>query len=394
MEKTFLALGFFVFFLNGSVAFAQSAETTAPVLKTEHYEISVEGAAQSFADSLGWELESRFNTYNRLFHFDLSTLTAPLKARVFTDKALYDAYVSGRLGQTRTGAVYLHYNQVERRELVVLQSGSVDDSSTLSHQAFIQFLRGFVSNPPAWMREGFAIYFSGLKYDAAAASLYYEENLAWLESVKSLGGNALTAKTILEADTAPGAALLNFQICSWALASFFLNSSTGDYFRTLTDSFMVLSPAAGAAANSQAVLARMARWTDSAVMEADFRAYLDSRKTFAGLIEDGRAAYAVRDYAGAELSFIAALEQRPRHYAPPYYLGLIYYDQERYALADVYYRSALDNGADEALASYALGLNAAAAGRATDAIGWLQRAAAVDPARFRVRANELIGMLR
>jgi tetratricopeptide (TPR) repeat protein len=88
------------------------------------------------------------------------------------------------------------------------------------------------------------------------------------------------------------------------------------------------------------------------------------------------------------------MEQRPNHYAPYYYLGLIYYEEKSYDLAEEYYRSSLEYGADEALVSYALGLNAASAGRNIDAVSWLQKASAADPARYKSRADELIGRLR
>jgi tetratricopeptide (TPR) repeat protein len=376
--------------IAGTAGFAQSAEI--PALKTAHYGIIAEGNAQGAANSLARELELRFDAFNRLFRFNAEDLAAPLQVRVFTDKGLYDGYVSARLGQTRAGAVYLHYNQAERRELAVLR-GSAEEASMLPHQAFVQFLRGFVANPPAWMREGFAIYFSGLKYDPADGALSYEENLSWLETVKALGNNAPAVKTILEADASVPVLTENFQICSWALASFFLNSGRGEYFRSLTDSFMVLSDSAAAAANSNTVLRRLARWTDFDAMEKDYKSYLDSRRTFAELMDDGRGAYAAHDSVTAELCFLSALEQRPRQYAPYYYLGLIYYEEKSYDLAEEYYRLSLEYGADGALVSYALGLNAASAGRNADAVSWLRNAAAADPVRYGTRAEELIGRL-
>jgi tetratricopeptide (TPR) repeat protein len=394
MKKFLLTLG--IFCIAGVVGFAQTTGITpqTSVVRTEHYEITAEGRnARGAADALGWELELRFEAFNRIFRFDPAALEVPLKVRAFIDKIPYDTYIAARLGQTRAGSVYLHYNQAERRELVVLQ-GSGEDSSTLSHQAFVQFLRGFIPNPPAWMREGFAVYFSGLTYDPATGALSYEENLAWLETVKSLGGTALTAKTILESDTAVGTIPQNFQICSWALSSFFLNSGLADYFRTLTDSFMVLSAGATAAENSDALLRRLTQWIDFAAIDRDYRNYLDSRKTFSEIIEEGRGAYAARDTVTAELSFIAARDQRPRHYAPYYYLALIYFEGGNYDLAQEYYLISLEYGADEALVSYALGLNAALAGRSADAITWLQRASNLAPSQYKIRADDLIARLR
>jgi tetratricopeptide (TPR) repeat protein len=223
--------------------------------------------------------------------------------------------------------------------------------------------------------------------------LTYEENLSWLETVKALGKDAPAAKTILEADASVSSLPRNFQICSWALSSFFLNSGRGDYFRSLTDSFMILSDGAAAADNSLAVTRRMGSWTDFDALERDYKSYLDSRKTFAELMDDGRGAYAAHDSVTAEICFLSALEQRPRHYAPYYYLGLIYYEEKSYDLADEYYRSSLEYGADAALVSYALGLNAASAGKNADAAEWLQKAAEADPGRYKARAEDIIRRL-
>ncbi|GHU65777.1 hypothetical protein FACS189447_05350 [Spirochaetia bacterium] len=360
-------------------------------LLTSHYEIAVEEGAESAALSLSTELELRFDVYNRLFRFNPGALSSPLKVRVFVDKAAYDSYVTARVGQSRPGAVYLHYNQSERRELLVCR-GSPEESSMLGHQAFTQFLRGFVANPPAWIREGFGIYFSGLKFDPAAGALTYEENLAFLEPVKNLGKSAPDLQAIMQADS--GNVPANFQICSWALVSFFLNNGKEDYFRTLVESFLLLSPNATAFDNSQIVVNRMGLWIAPDAMAADYLSYLNARRTFTELMEDGRKAYNAHDAMTAELCFLGALDQKPTHYAPYYYLGLIYYEEKSYDMADEFYQSSLKYGADEALVSYALGVNAVSAGRNADAVTWLQRAASVDPGRYKTRTEELINRLK
>jgi hypothetical protein len=377
-----------VFFSAAVSLFSQSVNPGG-ILRTPHYAIISESGAESSAEILSRELELRFDAYNRLFRFDPGSLGEPLRVRVFADPAAYDSYVSARVGRTRPGAVYLHYNQQERRELLVSR-GSAEEPSMLAHQAFVQYLRGFVSNPPAWMREGFAIYFSSVKFDPAAGTLMYEENLAWLEAVKGLGKDAPGLRGIMEADFSTLPVSSNFQICSWALVSFLLNSGREDYFRTLAETFMILSPQAAAQDNSRAVLGRMDLWTNFSIMERDYAAYLDSRRTFADLMEEGRGAYTARDAVTAELCFLSALDQRPAHYAPYYYLGLIYYEEKSYDMAEEYYKSSLEYGADEALVSYALGVNAVSAGRGADAVSWLERAAAADPARYQTRAAELI----
>jgi tetratricopeptide (TPR) repeat protein len=287
--------------------------------------------------------------------------------------------------------VYLHYNQSERRELVIHRGGA-DEGRTLPYQAFIQYLRAFVSNPPSWIREGFAVYFSTLRA-LETGELAYEENLAWLETVKSLDGpdRVPDPREIMLADKGPLPE--HFQSLAWSLASFFLNSGTKDYFRAVTEGFMVLSPAAGAEENSEAVLGRISLFGAMEDLEKDYRNYIASRKTFAELVEEGQKAYAGKDRAAAELAFLQAMEQKPGHYAPRYYLGLLSYEEGDYGMAETWYLSAAERGADGVLVAYALGVNAASAGRKEEAAGYLRRAAEASPERYGDRVRDLLGRL-
>jgi tetratricopeptide (TPR) repeat protein len=319
-------------------------------------------------------------------------LTSPLKVRAFSSKEAYDSYVISKLGSTRDGTVYLHYNQSDRRELVIHRN-SQEEQRMLPHQAFIQFLRAFIPYPPTWMREGFAIYNNTIKFDKTTRDLRYEENLAWLETVKNLGNGvpSLEATFLADVNGQPD----YFQPLSWAVVSFFLNTGgNGEYFRSLTESFMLLSDNRSASDNSLAVLERLKRWTELPVMTKDFRAYIDSRKTFAELVDAGQRAYAQKDLVNAESFFLGALYQKPTHYAPYYYLGLLAYENKNYDLADRYYRSALQYGADQALVNYALGINAATAGKNAEAIIYLQTAAQLSPERYKEKADSIIIRLK
>jgi tetratricopeptide (TPR) repeat protein len=368
-------------------------ESPGLIRATGRYYEAVSDQVSADLELLVKDLELRFNVYNKLFRFDPAAIHAPLRVRVFQDQVGYDAYVSSRLGNSREGAVYLHYPQSERRELVI-HRGSPEEGRAFPHQAFIQFLRAFIPYPPTWMREGFAVYFSTLGFDGGSGELVYEENLAWLETVKALP-DLPSPQTILLADI-EGTFPRHFQALSWSLASFFLNGGNGgeDYLRILTDSFMVLSPSGTAAENARAVARRMEISGDMAALQRDYRTYLDSRRTFTELIEAGQKAYADQDAAAAELCFLNALNQKPTHYAPYYYLGLLAYEEKNYAGAEQYYRSALQYGADRALVYYALGLNSASAGRSAEAAGFLEEAAALAPERYRSRVENLLNRLR
>jgi tetratricopeptide (TPR) repeat protein len=375
-----------LFFILGAAAFAQEGARWAAPVRSEHYVVMSDAGDGA---EVSREMEKRFEVYNRLFRFDPAAGALPLLVRVYRDKAGYDRYISARLGGPRTGAVYLHYRQNDRRELVV-HRGSPDEGRTLPYQAFIQFLRAFVPYPPSWMREGFAIYFSTL-IAGEAGELKYTENLSWLDTVKNMEA-ALSPEAVLLADQRGFPP--DFQSLSWALVSFFLGSGKEEYFRTMTESFLLLSGTAGAAENSSVVMNRIARWNPPEEFTRDFNSYIDSRKTFTELIEDGQMAYAAQDPRGAELSFRSALDQKPNHYAPYYYLGLLAYEEGAFDRADEYYRSSLEYGADAALVYYALGVNAASAGKTREAVDYLRRAAASSPERYREKSESLIQRLR
>jgi tetratricopeptide (TPR) repeat protein len=381
---------------------------------SEHYQVLSDGGGVDAAN-LSRELESRFALYNRIFHFNDAEVMFPLKVRAYKDKKVYEDYVTSRLSGTRAGAVYLHYNQADRRELVI-HRGSADEERMFPHQAFIQYLRAFIPYPPAWLREGFAIYFNTLTFDADAPTsvgaeknggaavlpgralngggLAYEENLAWLESVKNLGDNAPSIEAILRSDIDGMPEHPEyFPSVSWALVSFFMNSEKDYYYtRILFESFMKLSRPASAIGNAEAILAHIQSWTSLDALRKDYKAYLDSRKTFAELITEGQQAYSKKDIAQAEVSFLSALNQKPTHFAPYYYLGLLAYEAKSYDQAEQYYRSALQYGAEVALVSYARGVNAASAGRNAEAISYLEQAAV--STEYKERANSLITRLR
>jgi tetratricopeptide (TPR) repeat protein len=375
-------------------------------VSSEHYQVLADSGSVDAA-LLSKELESRFALYNRIFHFNSQSVVFPLKVRAYKDKQAYDDYVSLRLNGTRAGAVYLHYNRADMRELVV-HRGSPDEERMFPHQAFIQYLRAFIPYPPAWLREGFAIYFNTLTFDTgtntmssadlpgralAGGELAYEENLAWLELVKGLGNKAPSLEAILRADIdgTPDPTEY-FPSLAWSLVSFFMNAEKDYYYtRILFESFMVLSSSSSAVANSEAVLNHILSWTGLDTLTRDYKTYIDSRKTFAELLADGQQAYKNKDSSRAEAAFLSAHRQRTSHYAPYYYLGLLAYEAKNFEQAEQYYRSALQYGGGVGLVSYALGINAITAGRTAEAKAFLEQAAA-EP-EYKERAQALIARL-
>lgn len=392
-----------VFFLGAVLLPAQTKAPQSSILPGMvqvtglYYEVQSDSGTAD-AQLLVNELDTRFGFYNGFFHFNILNLGGSrLKVKAFRDQGAYDTYVGERLDKTSPGAVYLHYNQPDRRELVINRA-SIDEAKMFPHQAFVQFLRAFIPYPPSWFREGFAIYYSTVRYEPgtgknAVGGLAYEENLAWLETIKNLGTKAPSLEAVLLADNR-GTYPDSFQGLSWALVSFLKDGGNEDYLRFLFESFILMKDTASAQDNSELLYNQIKSWTDLASLDRSYKAYLLTRKTFTELITEGQRAYAAKDYKNAESVFQKALVQRPSNYAPYYYLGLLSYDGKNYTQAEQYYQSAQQYGADEALIAYALGINAAAAGNNRKAIEYLEKAKEKSPAQYTEQADNLIKRLR
>jgi tetratricopeptide (TPR) repeat protein len=365
---------------------------------TAHYQIY--GGNVGEAERVAADLEGRFDIFTRLFRFkdrfkDDEDPMIPLKVRLISGREAYDEYIAGRLGEKREGAVYIHYRREDRRELVLNYNSSRTEGSSLPplpYQAFIQYLRAFIPQPPSWIKSGFAVYFSGLSF-SETGEINYRENLSWLEAVRA--APIPPVKAILLADAAeggfPGTELsgTNFDALSWSLSSFFLNSGNEDYFRTLLECFMLLSPDAGAAENSLILARRIGEWHGLENLDRDYRAYIDSHKTFSELMDQGRQAYLSGEEARPV--FLKALEARPDSYAPYYYLGLLAYGEGNWGEAERRYIQSLERGAGEAQIYYALGLNAAASLQGAKAAEYLSKAAETE--NYREKAERVLRLL-
>lgn len=360
------------------------------LLITDHYEIR--GADREGMEWIAADLEGRFAIYTRLFRFNPQSLAAPLKVRLIDDAAVYGD-LTGRLGEGSVAALYLHYRQEDRRELVINYGEGTGWERALPYQSFVQYLRSFIANPPTWIMDGFSIYFSTLSIEGG--ELAYAENLSWLDRVKELP--AVPVRDILLLNVQDSDVVLSrddYSGLSWALVSFFLNSGDDEYFRSLLECFLLLSPDAGLTENSTVLAEWIGNWNGFETLNRDYHAYIAARKTFPELMDEGRRAYGEGDLNRAEPAFVVARDQRPGHYAPYYYLGLIAYGRGDWDRADRYYNSSLERGAESALVYYALGLNAAAAERDDRAVEFLQLAIDADPVRYRERANVLLRQLQ
>ena len=298
------------------------------------------------------------------------------------------------IGETKDDFVYLHYPTIERSELVIYDKASVDDfDASLAHQAFVQFLKAFVPEPPLWIREGFAVFFERTRANPSTGAVAYAENQSWLETIKLLKSQdrlyTVSELMLLSSDEAKSG-LDVFYPESWALVSFFINSPDRRYNRFIWDAIGLLARDATLEQNQNAVRDFFLRWHGQEAAESDFLAYLDGQKTFAELVTSGVRSYGDKDLETAYKSFSQALTKNAASYIPHYYLGLIAYARGDYALAQDYYLKALELGSDAPITNYALGINAYASRRFDEARDYLQKASEGDPAKYQEKAGEII----
>ena len=133
--------------------------------ETDHYRVYSE-TSQAQADDVAHRMEAAVTLYNDIFHFDLSTLTTKFRVRVFKDIDSFNAYLDKVLSQKRTDFVFVAWSDPERSELLCFPKDDAAFTASLLHQGLIQFVKGFVDNPPVWLREGVATYLDSAVWDA------------------------------------------------------------------------------------------------------------------------------------------------------------------------------------------------------------------------------------
>jgi hypothetical protein len=390
MKKAFLLLVAAL----AALSFA-TAQVSAGEASSDHYGVLSE-LGQERAEALSRQLEAYYGLYNTLFRFDDAELKAPLNVREFKDKGAFDAYLGQVVGQTKDDFVYLHYPNPERSELLLFGKDEPDFSASLAHQAFVQFLKAYVPNPPLWMREGLAVWFESARWDDESSKLDFPENLAWLETAKSLKERSLLMpldKLLSIGQDEARSELDVFYPQSWALVSFLLNSEDKTYNRLLWDSISALRVDAGLDGNQAAVLRLVESWYGLPEAEAAFGDYLAGRKTFPELVALGVRKYADKAWDEAASAFDAAMAMNEASYVPPYYLGLIAYAKNDFSVAEYRYKAALELGCDPAITNYALGVNAYAQNRLDDAKAFLALAKEAAPDRYGTKVDELVAKI-
>ncbi|MFW5995409.1 MAG: tetratricopeptide repeat protein [Spirochaetia bacterium] len=368
--------------------------------RTEEYEVK-SSVGQDHARETAETLQGLSQLYNEYFRFDTEELAGRLQVRVFSDKEDFDEYLSAIIDETRDEFVYLHYSDAARSELVgYVMEDSERYRASMTHQSVIQFMRAFVSNPPLWLREGFAVYFEQARYDPDEGEAVFQENSAWIDPLQELlsgesSEQPFTLEEFLHLDAESASSRLDaFYPQAWGAISFLLNADDPAYVRLLWDALAELDAQDSLSRNSERVENRVLRWVETDELIDDFVDYAMGLRSFTSLVQEGIEEYSASRYDEAEALLQRALEYHEEHHVPWYYLGLTSYANGDYESATDYYERAGELGADEALISYALGLNAFASDRPQEAQDYLSEAADMDPERYGDDAEALIERIR
>ena len=133
--------------------------------------------SQAQADDVSQRMEAALALYNGIFHFDLSLLPAKFRVRLFKDLDSFNAYLDKVLSQKRTDFVFVAWSDPERSELLCFPKEDKAFTASLLHQGCIQFIKGFIDNPPVWLREGVATYLDASTWDPKAGTFTPRPNL-------------------------------------------------------------------------------------------------------------------------------------------------------------------------------------------------------------------------
>jgi len=379
---------------------------------SDYYKVYTD-VSEEYAQEIVNQMEAALVLFNEILHFDLTELEIKFKVSIYKNKTGFDTYLKRLLGQTRDDFVYIHYTDLRKSELVAFQKDDENDMiSSLLHQGFIQFIKTFIPNVPIWMSEGIAAYLENSAYvsnvsmtesekkesaeETGKGHFILNKSLIWLDSLKALlkgetSNSVLPLAELLTIKKDSAVKLIDvFYPQSWGLVYFLLNSSDKEYNRLFWESIYILDPSKSLADNSKAVKDLVFKWKEPDTFYSEFKAYILSLKTFNDYVTEGLKYYDDKKLKEAEASFKKALDIKPSHYFPLYYMGLIAYANKDYFSAEEYYLQALEYGADIGLTYYALGVNAYADNQYDNAIAYLNGSVDEDPDKYKDKVDFIL----
>jgi len=427
MKNKTLALGFLCVALAGVSAQTQSttvaqtpapssleagtavpAPTTPPAapvasspLVLGHYSITVpDGYAKT------QELAEAFNAFwaafNEVFRFNPDTNGRKCNIVILPNKAAFDAYISERIGESRDQYVFLKYANPDVSQLVLYPNGTAEGYAAfagpaLNRQLFLQYLYGFVAEPPVWVRDGFQAWFERLTWNPTTKAIDASGYPAWLETAKRQAADPALRTSIGQILAAVTGAYDSARLYpqEWAFVAFLLSSETPIYQRFGHDTCVLLEGETGYNAESQQqntdrIRNRFARYQSEISADADFARWLGGQKTFNELLQAGVSAYNGGNFSDANKQLLAAYAVRGTDPMVLYYLGLLAYSEKRYAEADAWYQKSLAAGGETSTINWALGLSAYADKRFAEAKRFIDMASSSNAARYGEKAKQIL----
>ena len=106
-------------------------------------------------------MEAALGRVNGLFHFDLQLARRSSASGFSRNIDSFNAYLDKVLSQKSSDFVFVAWSDPERSELLSFPKEEKAFTASLLHQGCIQFIKGFIDNPPIWLREGVATYLDG-----------------------------------------------------------------------------------------------------------------------------------------------------------------------------------------------------------------------------------------
>ncbi len=381
----------FILMVAGISAFAQESF----VYESDHYSVRSHFSAKH-AEQTAARLEAYLDLFNDYFHFDLEELDYKFSVQVFDTQEKCDQYLIRLIKETRGEFVYLHYSDISRSKLVGTQESEDEYDPSFTHQAFVQFLRAYIQNPPLWLREGFAVYFEEVGYSEKFGAVINKENVAWLETLKDIlfgqqSDQAFPANEVLAINIESAKDNINvFYPEAWGIINYLLNTENRIHNRILWDSISSMDPDADLVSNSAAVYTSAFQWVNQNELQNSFVEYFRKKKTYKEFIEDAIATYEAGELDASERIFLVAINRQDTSYIPYYYLGLINYDRGNFTLAELNYNKALEKGSTLALTYYALGVNAFADNRFDEATEFLKTTIHLDPRNYAQKVIQIL----
>lgn len=374
------------------------------VFETENYTIEYPSNLQD-ANSAFVAFEAIRAAMDEVFRFGPNDI--PQSIVICADKAGFDEYVSAIIGETRNQYLFLKYADPAASRLILYpapgKSGyNAFSGPALNRQLFLQYLYARISEPPLWIRDGFQAYFENISFDPAAGAVITGAYSPWLETAKNLAADparAISPVNLISALTADYESA-TFYPQAWSLVRFFLTTEKSEYQRFLHEAFVVLQTASSEGynrskqgENTALAASRFSRLVNPDTAAKDFAAWINSQRTYGQMLQQGMDAYSSGSYESARSSFSAAYAVHPEDPMLLYYRGLVEYADKKYALAEGWYRKALQSGAETSTVNWALALNAIADGRSGEARVYLETAKAANPVRYGEKADKLLNSL-